>query len=391
MKRLGKEKIQICYAQNNIPTLYTKSIFLAGPTLRTNLQDRQKNSWRIKALEYLKELNYDGVVFVPEDFNKEFDHNALTQQIEWEQKALAKADCILMYLERTENNMGLTSNIEFGMYSKSGKIVCGFTDQAIKNNYIKHEVERYQIPFANNLKELCKLAIEQVKDGSLRKNAETDIPLCIWNGHEFQDWYRMQKSVGNELRYADLDYVFIMPKARKVFFWVLKVHVYIKAEDRIKENEFIISRKNMCSAVLYKKEENIMDSKIVMAREFRSPVCNDKCFVYELPGGSSTTDKDDLDVVTSEIKEEIGLDIDKSRIVSHQTRQCVSTLSIHKCHLYSIELTNEELNTISKNKQPKGVVEDTEMVYTEIFTLKEILENELLDWNNIGQIMSILR
>ena len=54
--------MKIVYTLDKIPNKINKSIFLAGPSMR----DTNVGSWRKKALEILKKLGYDGVVFVPE-------------------------------------------------------------------------------------------------------------------------------------------------------------------------------------------------------------------------------------------------------------------------------------------------------------------------------------
>jgi hypothetical protein len=69
----------------------------------------------------------------------------------------------------------------------------------------------------------------------------------------------------------------------------------------------------------------------------------------------------------------------------------LSTLSAHKAHLFSIELTPEELEYLESLKgKTFGVEEDTEKTYVEIKTVKEILNDELLDWSMMGMILSIL-
>lgn len=234
--------------------------------------------------------------------------------------------------------------------------------------------------------------MEMVSEGSDRVGTETFIPLYVWKTKEFQQWYQSQKNVGNELKWATVNYLFKMPKTKKVFFWVLHAHVYIKAEDRVKEIEFIISRSNMCSAVLYKKDNiDIYNSEVVLIKEFRTPVNNSECMVYEIPGGSYVSEKENIDIIHSEIMEETGLNIDKNKLTFIEERQCMSTLSIHRNYLYCLELTESEMDKVkAKKDQTFGVEEDTELTYVEVFKLKDILNSNLLDWNNIGMILRVL-
>ena len=54
--------MQVIYAQKMAPEIFSKSVFLVGPTPR----DKETASWRPIALDILRDIEYDGVVFVPE-------------------------------------------------------------------------------------------------------------------------------------------------------------------------------------------------------------------------------------------------------------------------------------------------------------------------------------
>lgn len=389
MKRLmkkGANKMQIVYALQDFPKEYTKSIFLVGPTPR----EENVKSWRPEAIKILEELGYDGVVFVPEQQGKTFkDYDG---QLEWEVEGLNRADCLLFWIPRDLETMpAFTTNVEFGEWFKSGKAVLGFPKDAPKNTYLEKRFKELQLPVSYTLEDTVKAAIDMIGEGAPRKDGETFVPAYIFNTPMFKSWYKAQTDVGNELRYAKLNYVFSMPKTKKVFFWVLAVHIWIKEEDRIKENEFVVARTDICSAVLYKPAENLMDTEIVTVKEFRSPASNSKAFIYEVPGGSSINPEDNIDVIHDEIKEELGLDIDKNKLEYVNSRQLAGTLSSHKSHLYKLELNEEEMNILKNDKSTHGVAEDTEMTYIEVMTLGEILESDVLDWTNIGMIMTVLK
>lgn len=390
MRRLLRKEnnnMKLVYALEQFPTSYSKSIFLAGPTPR----DSSIKSWRPEAIKYLEELGYDGVVFIPEprdnNFTKDYD-----KQIDWENEGLNRADCILFWVPRDLETMpAFTTNVEWGMWYNSGKVVIGFPEEAPKNKYLKYQAEQLQLNINNTLKDTVSDAINIIGDGAHRKNGECYVPLYIWNTPMFQNWYLSQISVGNELRYAKVNYLFKMPKAKKVFLYILHVHVYIKSENRIKENEFVLSRTDICSSVLYKLEEDILDTKIVLVREFRSPVSNSECMVYELPGGSSIKDSDNLQIIYDEIKEEVGIELEKNKLKYEYSKQLMSTLSSHKCHLYSYSLSDSEFEEINKTLGiVHGVEEDSERTYTEIFSLKDIVNKDLVDWSSLGMIFSII-
>lgn len=398
MKRLmqkessGKMSFKIVYAMEEMPKKITKSIFLAGPTPRS----KNVESWRKEALDILNKKGYDGVVFIPEPRNDKWNEN-YNEQIDWERKFLDASDCIVFWIPRELRedfeNIALTTNVEFGLYCKSGKVVAGAPKEAEKNRYLIDLAEKEKITWENKLDKVINNAIKLIGKGAERKGNECKVPLFIWNNEVFKNWYEKQISVGNELRNIKVNYVFIMPKMRLLFLWLCSVEVFIKSENRVKNNEFVMSRTDMSSVVLYYKDKdynNYLDTKIILVKEFRSPVLNSNEFVYELPGGSSYDKKTPEQVAISEVDEEIGLKINK-KLKYIGIRQAVSTMSAHRISLYSLELNDDQFDKIKKlSKTTHGVKEDTEVTYIEIKTIKEIIESDCVDWNNIGMIMTAI-
>ena len=109
-----------------------KSIFLAGPTPRSN----KVVSWRKQAIKYLEELNYDGIVYIPEYSTWETRGN-YEDQVMWERNALTSAKVILFWIPREIPDMiGLTTNVEFGYWLHSNKVIYGRPDNAEKIKYL---------------------------------------------------------------------------------------------------------------------------------------------------------------------------------------------------------------------------------------------------------------
>jgi hypothetical protein len=110
------------------------SVFLAGPTPRA---DKPVPSWRPAALEILGRLGFGGAVFVPEaaDWGAHDNYDA---QIDWEWAALDAASAIVFWIPRDLSVMpAFTTNVEFGLYATSGKVVLGFPPQSPKNRYLE--------------------------------------------------------------------------------------------------------------------------------------------------------------------------------------------------------------------------------------------------------------
>jgi len=140
-----------------------KAIFLAGPTIRKEQEeDWLKESWRTEALNILEELNFEGVVYIPEYMRrKDFVDN--DKQFEWEWEALHAADVIVFWVPRVFPELpALTTNVEFGFYIDKGKtVVYGRPDNSDRNGYLDRLYKKVlnKNPFSN-LKELLKEAVK---------------------------------------------------------------------------------------------------------------------------------------------------------------------------------------------------------------------------------------
>jgi len=136
------------------------SIFLAGPTYR----NPNRISWRKEAVKLLKAQKYKGIVCYPEWENKTQPINwSYKQQIDWESKYLSKAKVILFWIPRNMKDLpGLTTNIEFGEWMKSGKIVVGAPTDAEHIKYIYEKCLQHKIPWATTLKDCVNNALDKI-------------------------------------------------------------------------------------------------------------------------------------------------------------------------------------------------------------------------------------
>ncbi len=138
------------------------SIFLAGPTPRST----DVKSWRKEAIEILKKLELRGGVdiYIPEPKTGKFSDNlAYSDIIEWEHEHLERADVILFWVPRELKTMpAFTTNVEFGMYLKSGKIVYGRPDDAPNNRYLDYIYSKnYDAKPFNNLEDALKECVSK--------------------------------------------------------------------------------------------------------------------------------------------------------------------------------------------------------------------------------------
>lgn len=388
--------MEVVYAGEEMPEKITKSIFLAGPTPRNK---EEQESWRPDALSILEDKGFDGVVFVPEDRSGEFKHS-YDDQVEWEEKYLNVADCIVFWVPRDlepdskgyPKMAAFTTNVEFGTWQASGKIVFGAPPKATKNGYLKYYADKYNVPMSETLVDTLDDAMEMLGEGAEREGGERYVPLFIWKQESFQNWYKAQTEAGNRLEEARLLFNFRPRYKNFVFLWVLHAKVYVKEEDRVKDNEFVLARPDISSVCLYYETgDSIFENKVILIKEFRTPAATDDGFVRELPGGSAINSGNPEEIAAEEVHEETGFYLDPARLKSHGARRLVGTLSSHKAHLYSAKITEEELEWFtSQDGIVHGKEEDTERTFIEVHPVQNLIDNKLVDWTTLGMILQVL-
>lgn len=128
------------------------SIFLAGPTPR----DRQVATWRPHALSLLADV--PGYAFVPETADWGW-HGDFAEQVEWEEAGLRQATVIVFWVPRALHDMpGFTTNIEFGRWMDSQRVVFGAPVDAPRTGYMRYYCNKLGIPQADTLEGTLELA-----------------------------------------------------------------------------------------------------------------------------------------------------------------------------------------------------------------------------------------
>lgn len=394
----------VVYTGETPPEEFTSSIFLAGPSPR---KDGDPN-WRTEAIAYLEETAYEGVVFAPTYRDKPTEAFDYDKQVGWERKWLNASDYIVFWIPRDlEKLPGFTTNVEFGLWLRSGKILLGSPPGAPKMDYLNWWAEVEFIPRFETLPALLdatleKLGVWAVRDDSLdlRTGGEREVPRSLWERAEFQSWYKSQKAVGNRLDGAEVVWNFRVGKRKeRTFLWALHVNMWVESEQRSKTNEVVIFRPDVSTIVAFCRppkdsgKDQFLDTEIALVREYRSPANNHLAMVVEVPGGSSVKLGMDADVVASmELEEETGLSIEQSRFRYVNKRQIASTLCAHRAHVYSVELTTTEMLTLKwDGGEPHGNEADSERTYVEIQTVRQILwRSESVDFSNVGMICEAL-
>lgn len=149
-----------------------RSIFLAGPTIRD--ESLGLVSWRDHCIELLSFYGYDGIVYCPETpvdpikrqfFDNEMaSENGYGKRIDWEIKHLNDSNLILFWIARDLKTLpGFTTNIEFGEFMHSGKVLIGIPPTAEKCEYIKYRCQKDSIPVFETMIEMVKHTMLRIK------------------------------------------------------------------------------------------------------------------------------------------------------------------------------------------------------------------------------------
>jgi 8-oxo-dGTP pyrophosphatase MutT (NUDIX family) len=379
--------VVVVHAQMQPPDWWDASVFLAGPTPR----DPAVASWRPGALALLRAgWRAPGrlVVFVPEAPGGGWS-GAWAAQVAWEDAWLNACDVVAFWVPRDPATLpGLTTNVEWGRWESSGKAVLGAPPDAPATRYLRHYAGVHGAPVADTLAATVAAALRAVGDGARRAGGAREVPLRVWRTPVFRRWYDAQRGAGNTLLGARLLWTF--PAGGEPFHWAVRVRVHVAAEGRVKDNEVVLARPDVVTVALYRRAPDPDDTTVVLVREFRSPGYG---YVRELPGGGVEDDDGPSGLVrraVAEVAEETGLLLDPARLRPHGARQVVATLSAHRAHLFSAELTEDEVAGLrAAAGTARGVAADGERTYVEVTTYGR-LRRSAVDWATLGALAQVL-
>jgi 8-oxo-dGTP pyrophosphatase MutT (NUDIX family) len=327
------------------------------------------------------------VVFVPEAAGGGLT-GSWQAQVEWEDQRLHEADAIAFWVPRDLATLpGFTTNVEWGRWEGSGKVVLGSPTGAPGTRYLRHYADRHGTPVAGSLPETVAAAVALIGGGARRAGVERRVPLTVWRTASFQRWYQAQRGAGNQLR--DARVVWTLHTPATLHYWALHATVWVAAEDRVKDNEVVLSRPDTSVVVLYRRGATLDDTTVVLVREFRVAASTPDGYVHELPGGSGPGPPPAQAI--AEVREETGLTLDADRLRYHGSRQLVATMSAHHAHLFSAELTRGELARARLAARGTfGEPGTTERTYVEVTTVGEIRGASTVDWSTLGMLLDIL-
>lgn len=365
------------------PGSWDACLFIAGP-----MPDLGPSavSWHPEFIALLRDQwKYDGslVVFVPDQGRCDRDN------ADWYVRARDIADVAVLWWP-DDSQLSLMPSVLAG-WQESQRVVLGAPSRAPRSRDLLKLAESQALSTADTLAGLARAALDKIGDGARRTAGEREVPLPVWRTPSFQRWYSAQTTAGNTLLGARPVWTFSTgPGQRFLLYWALHVRVRVRAEDRVKSNEVVISRPDISVVALYRRGATIDDTTIVLIREFRSSASTLDGFVHELPSGSGSAGADALDQAITETEEETGLAVDPSRIRVHGSRQLAATVSAHHAHLFAAEITDDELIRLSAARSAPHGASDGERTWPEITTFAEIRRERLVDWATLGMITAAL-
>lgn len=151
--------MNIVWASQKVIVPQGPSLFLAGPTPRSE----DVRSWRPDAIAALRVMGFEGTVFIPEPASGRWQHS-YTDQVDWEDEALNAATVIVFWVPRDLKTMpAFTTNVEWGTWHRSGKVVLGSPPDAPKMSYLRYYAHKYGVPTSDTLEETLDNAIALAK------------------------------------------------------------------------------------------------------------------------------------------------------------------------------------------------------------------------------------
>jgi len=108
----------------------------------------------------LRSAGFEGDILIPETRDPKVGYN-YDNQIDWEHQGLTSADLIIFWVPRNLTDMpAFTTNIEFGEWMGSGKVVLGYPEWAEKMRYLQYKADRLDIPSYKDMGELSNYVSE---------------------------------------------------------------------------------------------------------------------------------------------------------------------------------------------------------------------------------------
>ena len=150
---------------------FQSGLFLAGPATRTT----SPIGWREEFIKVLECQGFTGTVLNPE--NPEYGtmgKEVYSIQTEWEQKGIKLSSYLVFWIPRSEQHLGLTTNIELGEWLEHPRTFIGWPPGSIKNEYIAERCRKIGKKIYSTMEEMvADIQIEQNKPPQIFCTSDT--------------------------------------------------------------------------------------------------------------------------------------------------------------------------------------------------------------------------
>lgn len=363
-------------APEPLPSSAGCTLFLAGPTPR----EPEVASWRPAALEQLEQLGYRGVVLDPERRTTHYEYDS---QVAWEAAALRISDVIVFWVPRDLATMpAFTTNVEFGMWITSNRVICGGPPNAPKNRYLAATAARHGVRWYDDLADLLSDAAVAAGGTAVRRDSvELAVPSPVARTAAHRRWAQQLRAGGHHLE--SIEHVAVMPAelGASPAVWVAHPRIRVSGEDRTKGNEVVVFRPDTVAVAAHGPLDHTGGAEVVCVAEFRSA----NGMICELPGGS-VDDAEPRDAAAAELAEETGLRVPADRLIEVRAAAVHPTLVSQRCTLYRVELTGDELEAVRHRGRVGDLVDDAEVTYPTVLHSGALADRGDVDWATIGQV-----
>lgn len=138
----------IVHPNEALPSSGVAAIYLVGPVPRKTGEVR----WHLEAIAALQAYRFDGAVIVPRTLDERAIQESDERQLSWEFQAQCRADVLLFWVPRDLVDMpGLTTNLEWGMWYDTGKVVIGIPPGAALTLPLRHAAQRAALEVCDTL------------------------------------------------------------------------------------------------------------------------------------------------------------------------------------------------------------------------------------------------
>jgi 8-oxo-dGTP pyrophosphatase MutT (NUDIX family) len=378
--------VRVYYATEALPDDITCSVFVLAPPPG----DGATAPPGAAAVAELAAAGFRGEVFVAAATDRSGPAGPADRQ-GWEDAALRRSDRILVYLPADGDGPWGSEAWGFWTARDPARLLVAADPGARQVQALLGRARRLGVPVYSTLRE-ASLALA-ADTGQRRHGGECEVPLHVWRTEAFQTWYAAQRGAGNTLHGAAVEWVFRVGRGL-VLYWALHVDVHVACEGRRKTNEVVISRPDVAAVVLYRPAPEYLDTEVVLVREYRATGATADGQIWEVPTGSwFQSGRDPLATALDEVEEEVGQRLPPEVVRPHAVRQVAGTVTAHRAHVFSAELSAEQIAEFRRREAANavyGVAEESELTTIRVRTVRDLLTNTPSDWSVLGMILAVL-